>query len=1063
MPKLLLKILIFFIFSALTITVAAQPQDLYFQHQNFGLEDNLGRTQFSTFANCVQDSLGFFWLSGDLGLYRFDSNKFEFTHKNDLNLSGRGNFRHEVDARGNNWIYEEGLVQVDSIVPIMIDLLTKRIRLAHFFVVNTSPRQEIDYFNGVSGRNGHLFVWDNDNNVYEIAGDSLHFKGAVPKDDFIRSIDWVVKEEQIIVTTEKGTFYKRSESKGEFLQIKLPKFAHGVVIGASGFMFVADSTNGDHSRHAAYYFDLIDDKLYDLPFSAKKGKLWILGGNNIDEWVIRKDGEVHFLKDYGEGNIGTNAVWSAQELFVHGQDPTSMSMLNNQYWFYFGAFVELIELKRKQFSTHLIEEKQLSVRSILNVGDSSLLFNTYGGDRTLDISLSESSSSFRVPGLAQGGYGFAQGKDGSLYSGLHARGIRRFDPSGLRSEFIPFTKEDKVYESGALIPFIDSTGKVWVGLENGLGYVDTLDDKIHYVEDLTILKNARLNGVSAAFNSGYFWLATSVGAFLFDPYLERIIEDIPKLRNREVVSVRQFNQDSVWMLPIEGAVYLWQKRTDTWDSLSIFKSEWQNNLHDVLPDERGFLWFPSNNGLIRYDPFKKDFIRLTMETDGLPFNEFNKLASLALPDGRFLFGGMGGVICIDPQQFSLSQYNNTKTAYRVRVVKATVTSSEEETTVPVPIDADEVVDVVSSTEQIAITFAYLDPMRPSCKYYYRLQEGSWFELDKPQLVINELGYSLREIEFKVVALGTGRLLGRTKLKLRKKRPWYLGRATIVGYGILLLLMINRLVNWRIRLIAREKAHLERIVVQRTQELKDDRAVIKQQRDDLEQFTKTQQRLFSIVGHELRSGLLVTINLRRVVSYLLEKRRFDDLDKVASQLRRQATETNLALDQLLQWGKMAIYDTPPCISSFFLKAVLADVLVGLQENIDAKDLTINCTVPGQLEVEFDREAMNILVRNLVHNAIKFSPLGGKIDIRYVDQKISHAIIVTDEGPGIEVAEFRSWSSGRGLLVKTGSEGEKGTGLGLMICKKLAEKNKGGIDLEERSGNEQGAVVRLWWQK
>lgn len=219
-------------------------------------------------------------------------------------------------------------------------------------------------------------------------------------------------------------------------------------------------------------------------------------------------------------------------------------------------------------------------------------------------------------------------------------------------------------------------------------------------------------------------------------------------------------------------------------------------------------------------------------------------------------------------------------------------------------------------------------------------------------------------------------------------------------------------------------------------------ISEQQNAELEQSNSIKDVLFSIVSHELRNPLnsIKAFLQLRLMSGLNAHER-DDFER----LDRQISDTITLLDNLLHWSAVQTQRIHPQIIRLQLGDLLAETIATLQQEIDRKNISIQVDIPPDLAVFGDANMIRSVLRNLVHNAIKFSPLHqhAKIDIlaRIPDAGKQAVIEVHNEGapipperqPNLFVSGFST----------PGTAGEKGAGIGLQLCKEFVEKNGGTI--------------------
>ncbi len=230
------------------------------------------------------------------------------------------------------------------------------------------------------------------------------------------------------------------------------------------------------------------------------------------------------------------------------------------------------------------------------------------------------------------------------------------------------------------------------------------------------------------------------------------------------------------------------------------------------------------------------------------------------------------------------------------------------------------------------------------------------------------------------------------------------------------------------------------------DLKKAKKTISLQSEQLTELNASKDKFFSIVAHDLRNPIAGFLNLTDVLSanfdILSEKERKEFVD-VMNQASKQLY--NL-LENLLEWSRAQTGNMnyePHYIS---LKKMVDNALDSMMLNIENKQLKINLNINPEMIVFADENMITTVIRNLVSNAIKFSNSDSSINLRCIskDQNIEFAVI--DHGIGIpkDVQEklFRIDQH----VTTEGTKEEKGSGLGLILCKEFVEKNGGKIWVE-----------------
>jgi signal transduction histidine kinase len=223
--------------------------------------------------------------------------------------------------------------------------------------------------------------------------------------------------------------------------------------------------------------------------------------------------------------------------------------------------------------------------------------------------------------------------------------------------------------------------------------------------------------------------------------------------------------------------------------------------------------------------------------------------------------------------------------------------------------------------------------------------------------------------------------------------------------------------------------------------------IQKQAQELDQLNSLKNKLFSIISHDLKAPMYALRNL------------FDDMqrqDMPASEIKSLIPDikndlnyTVSLMDNLLQWAKSQMKAHTVHPQSILIKDLVDEVLHVLYLQAEAKQIHVENKALNGVCAWGDRDMINLVLRNLVSNAIKFSPTGGKIAIG-ASERLAHAeVYVKDSGKGITPEEMRK-IEGQEFYTTNGTVQEQGTGLGLMLCKEFLLKNKGQLRMESEPG-------------
>jgi signal transduction histidine kinase len=221
-----------------------------------------------------------------------------------------------------------------------------------------------------------------------------------------------------------------------------------------------------------------------------------------------------------------------------------------------------------------------------------------------------------------------------------------------------------------------------------------------------------------------------------------------------------------------------------------------------------------------------------------------------------------------------------------------------------------------------------------------------------------------------------------------------------------------------------------------------------QNKQLQQVISVKDKLFSIIGHDLRSPLN---SLKGMLGLVVRKEVTDEeFNTFAPKLYQHVTGANETLENLLHWSHSQMDGWKVSPSNLQLSSVINRVLNLLLQQALHKKITINQSIEEDIQINADPNLTELIFRNLIHNAIKYTPENGIISIKTIrkDNFIETSII--DSGIGMS-HDFVSK-----LFVESihnssrGTQGERGTGLGLKLCNEMVKANNGRIKVESDEG-------------
>ncbi|MFM8741069.1 MAG: sensor histidine kinase, partial [Cytophagales bacterium] len=236
-----------------------------------------------------------------------------------------------------------------------------------------------------------------------------------------------------------------------------------------------------------------------------------------------------------------------------------------------------------------------------------------------------------------------------------------------------------------------------------------------------------------------------------------------------------------------------------------------------------------------------------------------------------------------------------------------------------------------------------------------------------------------------------------------------------------------------------KTLLENKVMERTRE-------IQQQNEKLTKLNLLKDKLFSIVSHDIKTPLSQLSG----TLYLVEKDMIskDEIKELMPQIRRNLVNNENFLAELLAWTRNQLEGGKINRNYFNLKVASDDMVALISPQAEAKKVKLTNRVPNTVTVYADVDMIKTVVRNLLANAVKFTDEGGTIDISANIKNEFTTVFIADSGVGIDPEKQKNLFT-MSVESTQGTANEKGTGLGLLICKDFVTSNGGSIWVESEA--------------
>ncbi len=301
------------------------------------------------------------------------------------------------------------------------------------------------------------------------------------------------------------------------------------------------------------------------------------------------------------------------------------------------------------------------------------------------------------------------------------------------------------------------------------------------------------------------------------------------------------------------------------------------------------------------------------------------------------------------------------------------------------------------------------------------------------------------------------------LNLEKQRQFRNFLLLFLGLILILMLLVysrfrmttraNKMLEAQKAEISRNNTQLKELnarLLEQKQKVEELNRKLQESEKHLIETNKTKDKFFSIISHDLRNPFASIVSFSRILKRDIQDLDKDELQELALELDKSVVKISNLLENLLQWSRSQTGKITFNPEFFELKDIIRDNINLFSANAREKGIEINDKVNEQLVVWGDVNMTNTIIRNLLSNAIKYTDSGGSVELLSDEQNGMVEISVADDGTGISGEDQKKLFRVDSVYTTHGTHDEKGSGLGLLLCKEFVEKQGGTIRLSSRKG-------------
>ena len=994
-----------------------------------------------------QDKNGFLWIGTDFGLQRFDGKNFKLYDNNSYKNLWRNDL-YFVKYDGDNKLtiggYNGFVMDYHIAQDTFVDIMPQEMEANNYHMVKgayTSKKGDRYLF-----ANCGFYRQDKHKGKFVPLFDPLpQLKTGIIEDVYQdgRNRYWLASVNELAVYSEKGTFIRQfNVSKDQcgyrtsFMPLNGNKFAVSL---QTDELWIFDGSSEQVN----------EPEPIKLPFK------------DIYTMVTDKNGRIWFATD-GDGLWYTDDALTNNAHYVHllpiENDATDIQKIyslteDKDGGVWFGT--------QNSGIWHINPYKNNQLRYSSEYGFPKTVCSSFLEDNTGNILVStDGCGLYRLyrdgtfshhPQVFNNITHLCKSAKGEVYASTWGGGILQIEPSSMRgTRTIP----SGLSNTSNTLFGIDATsdGDVWACPGNDdlyrrgpsgqwerieLGY----DSLSHWPNRWIISVKEGKNGVRWIITTNSLWRMEGGQKKALVPDLAYVHSHNPLTLNDGVC-----DQEGNFYLATNYGILRYPASGGKADTLDYVP---RKSFQTILIDQKGILWTAGKMGIAAIDTRRKTFHAIPADHTGLSECYFYIRSGYVASNGTIYFGTNGGFYQLDPDKaFSTDSlgYFGFSSLY---INKQKITPGNGEL-VQGPLNTLERLTLNYDRTDASIGIDLVDHRffgKSEVSYRLKGLNNEWTLLPTDNTInFNYLPSGNYVLEVKAEKIGEEQNAKIISLPIRVLPPWWATWWFRLLFAGLLLGTAYVVYHRRVRLLTEQRKTLKAKVDEQTQTLR--KLVIEK------------DRIISVIAHDLKSPMFGIVGaLENWLNNYSGKG--DNGQPLIEKTYSSANMLQNVLQSLVEWARSKDNDMDYQPTEVDLRLLAENMCKLQQPRSNSKDLHIATRFNYKHCCTSDERMTSTIIRNLISNAIKFSNRGSTITLKGWEQNNECVFQITDEGVGMTKEQVAQFNEHHHLTSTNGTENEKGTGLGLILCHDYATRNKGHIELESQQGR--GTTITLYLPK
>lgn len=621
----------------------------------------------------------------------------------------------------------------------------------------------------------------------------------------------------------------------------------------------------------------------------------------------------------------------------------------------------------------------------------------------------------------------------------------------------------------------DRYGRLWIGTRQGLNLYDTLTNSfkrfMHDEEDPESLANNFIYSSIYQDAEDMLWVGTYGGglckmniedgrctSFAHDP------DDPTTISDNIVYSIHEDETGRFWIGTNSG-LNMFYPATGSFRRFGVGEGLANEVIYGILPDDENNIWMSTNLGIIRFNLESFEVKNFDMN-DGLQSNEFNGGAYHRGRHGELFFGGVYGLNVIDPNNIDPVREVTEVTLTKLEVLGsdvliAGVDLEEEYEDQPGRIIAYEggfyssenptyMEEIVLDYNHrfFSVEFSALNNLQSGKLQYSYIMENLETEWNNAgsRNYVSYANMKAGHYTLKVVATNADGFRSDPPLQLRiTVTPpfwqlwWFILLEIVVASAIAVMIYIYLV-----------KSRTNRLLKYQNQQISEANQALRKSEKNLMELNATKDKFFSIISHDLKNPFSSLLSISELMVDSFDAAEREDHKAGFRKINQSVKHLLDLLENLLTWSRSQRGRIKYDPVKFNLSNLIQENLNLHKLLAEKKGIMLMSSDSDELFAYGDRDMINSVIRNLMTNAVKFTDRDKRVEIKVSPKEEEIEVSIVDEGIGIPAENMEKLFRIDEKFKSTGTAGEKGTGLGLIICREFVEKNGGEISVQSQPG-------------